>query len=809
MHIHIHNIRKSFRKLYHSENFIPLSILIGLTVIFTIILYPSIVINIRNYSLGDVAERDIKAPYDFLMVDKAATEAKRRPALESVPTVYDHDTKLLNQLSQMVKAAFKNHREILVNERLEKALGGNKSSLSSQDRIWMMKKEFQELIGITVSKQEYEVLVKNAFPESLSDAVTGTLGEILANGVVANKEVPFRDVNKGIILRDVGTKAEKAVNNLNQFYDLDQAKMLVRQNRHPLLRKLNPASRRLAVGFAERLIQPNITLNRNETEERKKKVADEIEPVLNKIKAGEMILREGERVSDLQLSKLKTLQAYMKKEQLLSSSIGVSMIMVCLLMIGYVLHFNSGTRTSSNNRDLLFIASVLITFFFFAKISISLADLLTRNRPLSISASSMYFGIPLASGAMIVCLFLGRNPAILFAVFFPILAALLFQNRYEMLTYFLLNGVMAAYWTQDFRERKVFIKTGVKLGLLNIPLATALSFFTGDFSFMTMMWNWVFAFTGGIGVGIITAGLAPLIEIAFDYTTDIKLLELANLDRPILRRLMIEAPGTYHHSVIIGTMVEAASSEIGENPLLAKVCGYYHDIGKINKPLYFVENQRNGKNRHDKLAPAMSKRILIAHVKDGIDIANKNKLGQSIIDTIHQHHGTSIISFFYEKAKQIEEEKLKRVKGGKSKQTKGEFGINIDDFRYPGPKPQNRISGLVMLADIVEAASRTLENPTPSRLQGVVQSLINKAFSDGQLDDCELTLKDLHNIAKSFNKILSGIHHHRIEYSEIPATVNGKDKNGSPDSQQAKKVQDIKDKNKENSTGHLKRLGLS
>jgi hypothetical protein len=264
-----------------------------------------------------------------------------------------------------------------------------------------------------------------------------------------------------------------------------------------------------------------------------------------------------------------------------------------------------------------------------------------------------------------------------------------------------------------------------------------------------------------------------------------------------MRRLMIEAPGTYHHSVIVGSLVEAAAAQIGANPLLAKVCGYYHDIGKIRKPLYFIENQTDGRNKHDKLAPSMSSLILIAHIKDGVEIAKENKLGQVIIDTIRQHHGTSIIKFFYEKAKQ----------------KKGEDNVNIDDFRYPGPKPQTKEAGLVMLADVVEAASRTLDNPTPSRIQGLVQKLINQIFSDGQLDSCELTLKDLHNIAKSFNKILYGIHHHRIEYSESRAMGNendkGKLKNGSSNRQQAKQTQDLKEEDSANGERHLKRLGLS
>jgi hypothetical protein len=398
---------------------------------------------------------------------------------------------------------------------------------------------------------------------------------------------------------------------------------------------------------------------------------------------------------------------------------------------------------------------------------------------------------------MIICVFMGLATAIPLAMVMAVSFAVIFENSLTVFLYFLINGAMAAYWIKNCRERKVFIKAGAKLGLLNILLVTSIDFYMAEFSGSRLLWDWALAFMGGIGAGIVTAGIVPLVEIAFGYTTDISLLELANLDRPILRRLMIEAPGTYHHSVIVGSLVEAAASEIGANHLLAKVCGYYHDIGKIKKPLYFIENQKGGRNRHDKLAPSMSALILIAHVKEGVEIARANKLGQDIIDTIRQHHGTSNIQYFYEKAKQL----------------KGEDTVNIDDFRYPGPKPQTREAGLVMLADVVEAASRTLDNPTPSRIQGLVQRLINRIFSDGQLDDCELTLKDLHSIARSFNKILYGIHHHRIEYSEkrVSAGENGKGraKNGNSDRQQAKQVQNLTEEDKANGSGHLRRLGLS
>jgi len=278
----------------------------------------------------------------------------------------------------------------------------------------------------------------------------------------------------------------------------------------------------------------------------------------------------------------------------------------------------------------------------------------------------------------------------------------------------------------------------------------------------------------------------------FDYTTDSKLLEFANLDRPLIKRLMIEAPGTYNHSVIVATLAEAAASAIEASSLKAKVMGYYHDIGKLDKKLYFIENQADGKNRHDKLSPSMSALILIGHVKKGVELARKYKLGNEIIEGIIQHHGTSLIKYFYQKS----------LKSGNDT-------VKEEDFRYPGPKPQTREAGIVMLADVVEAAVRALERPTPARIQGRVKELINDVFADGQLESCELTLKDLHQIAKSFNKILTSIYHSRIEYTD-KAQEKKKEKN------EQSRDPNRQPQGKDHPNGHniqkdktdLKRLGL-
>jgi len=802
------NIGKNISALKLSlatSDYVRWAILIAVTAIFTLFLYPNLVIKEPLYKIGDVAERDIKATKDFLIEDYDATEANRRQAMENVLTVYDYNSTLFSKLNQQINTAFENIRAVIdtenttgtdetdENEPSETDSTTDAQQPSVSDLVWKKKPEFEEKLGVAVSDGAFGILENEAFSQNIESFIDKILSDIFENGVVTNKELFLKEMNKGIILRDIKTKTETVVTNLKHFYGLDQAKAMVRVVGQPLLQDLNYTVRNMVVDVTQGLIQPNITLNRSETEERKKREAAEIEPVFNKIKAGEMLLREGEIVTKIQLMKLSASQTRKIDEHTLASCMGLAMLILCILLTNYILYMHHHRpNLLGDNKNLLFIATVLITFFLMARVSASLVESVAHyNTQMPFSASSISYGIPLAAGAMTICLFAGLELAIPVSMLIAVGTAIIFQNRFDIFIYFVLNSSMAAFWMQSCRERKVFIKAGVKLALLNVIIVTAINLYLGDLTGFKLLWDWAFAFMGGIGAGIVTAGIAPLIEIAFGYTTDIKLLELANLDQPILRRLMIEAPGTYHHSVIVGSMVEAAASEIGANPLLAKVCGYYHDIGKISKPLYFIENQTDGINKHDKLAPSMSSLILISHVRDGVDMARKYKLGQIIIDTIKQSHGTSLIRYFYDKAARI----------------KGEDALNIDDFRYPGPKPQTKEAGLVMLADVVEAASRVLRNPTPSRIQGLVQQLINRVFSDGQLDDCELTLKNLNNIAKSFNKILHGIHHHRIEYPEKALLKNAKGKDGSPDRQQAKKVRDISEKNSAKSQSHLKRLG--
>jgi putative nucleotidyltransferase with HDIG domain len=253
---------------------------------------------------------------------------------------------------------------------------------------------------------------------------------------------------------------------------------------------------------------------------------------------------------------------------------------------------------------------------------------------------------------------------------------------------------------------------------------------------------------------VLVVGLLPVVESAFGYVTDVKLLELANLNHPALKELIVQAPGTYHHSIVMGSMVEAAAQAVGANPLLAKVCAYYHDIGKVRNPLYFAENQRSGENRHDPLAPSMSSLIVKRHVTEGIELARHWRLPRVVADSIAQHHGTRLVAYFWAKAQKAE--------GGKGS------GMDEQLYRYPGPKPQTREAALVLIADACEASSRALDPPTGEGLRTLVSRRINEIFSEGQLDECELTLRDLNAIARAMVSALEAIYHTRPEYPGKP-----------------------------------------
>lgn len=768
--------------------------LIILSGTISLLLFPNtLMLSKENYSLGDVARKDIKAPRDFLVEDKELTKQRKDEAIKSSLFVYDFDRSAA-YTSKRIKESFTYGREEL--ELIQSA--ELESALRSEKRR-QLRETFFELSGITADPALFAQLMKNGFSPQIENTVLTAANRIFQKGVVGDNTVLMSQKGKGIILRDIDTQTELKVDDLDRFYDPESARQHISQIIDQSLTEETGSDTAASIGrFGQLLVRPNITFNKRETELQKEEAKNSVKPIYFQVKKGEMIVREGEKINPTHLLKLET-QAQLTRNTLIPGmALSTTLMIGIMLALSYLVVLKRPNVFKENTRNLTFLSAALLFMFLVVLLYNVVAEEVARGFPF-FTAQVLLFALPISLGAILICIFLGLDVAIAFSLIISILASIALEGKVEFLIYFLLGSLLAAYGVRDCRERMVLIKTGMRVGLLNMVLALLIQALHGNLYSTTSALSIIAGFLGGALAGVIATGFLPLIEMAFGFTTDIKLLELSSLDQPILKDLMVNAPGTYHHSVVVSTMVEATAESIHANPLLAKVSAYYHDIGKIKKPLYFVENQARGENRHEKLAPSMSSLILISHVKDGVELAKQQRLGKEIIDTIEQHHGTGLISYFYEKAKD-----QSGKKGGRSSPVKEQ------DFRYPGPRPQTKEVALVLLADAVEAASRTLVDPTPARIQGMVQKIMNGVFSDGQLDECELTLKDLNQIAKSFTKTLSGIFHSRIEYPE--PIIKGEagqnrengDSNNVPPSHEKRRSR----KGKNEANEDLKRLGM-
>jgi len=353
---------------------------------------------------------------------------------------------------------------------------------------------------------------------------------------------------------------------------------------------------------------------------------------------------------------------------------------------------------------------------------------------------------PLAAFAMLVTLlYRDLELSLIFTVALSIFVGMIYGGSLFLATMLMVGGVVASLFVWQARRRSKIITAGFFVGVVQMLFVWTAYHFGFYQSFF------MFPFLNGLISAFLVAGLLPVFEFLFKVVTNISLLELADFNHPLLKRLVLEAPGTYHHSLMVGNLAEIASEVVGANSLLSRVGAYYHDIGKLDKPEYFSENQDKYSSKHDHLSASMSKLVIMDHVKMGIELAKSNRLNDAITDFITQHHGTSLVYFFYRRALEATEDSQ---------------DVHEEVFRYPGPKPQTKETAIVLLADSVEAACRALEEPTAERISDMVRRIINNKFIDGQLDACDLTLRDLDKISTTFIHILAGFYHSRVDYPE-------------------------------------------
>ncbi len=718
---------------------------LGLMVFIMALAAVSLLVGVRHtpgvkvFAAGEIATQDVVATQDMLVEDRNSTIEKNRRIAESQPPIFDLSHEAIFRLHSKVEAVF----AVLNNATLD----------TMEDARW----QAAELINRELSPTGFRLLQDTGVQALISDDVLPWLNTRLSEGVALDTRILEKFPN-GILVRDAtqaqpGAPPESWTEVLrSDITGIAGVNTLVGDLERFMRRDLQKSLRvRSAVmELLEPIIAPTLTVNPEATRDRMSEVMLALDPVYYSIRKGEIVVRQGQRVGPQEQLKLQAL--YKEGPETFDALRPLGVFLVSILFAGGMLVSAKGPFFKRVcNRDALLLATVVLLFAGGAKLVAAIEAPLTQKLGF-MSADMLALLVPMAGAGGVLALYFSPAACVSSSILLAFLGTQMVGGGLEIFCFYFLSSISASLLIKRTETRSEVLRTVLPLmGLLLLAwLGMHLLRFEG---FEGMGTGMAFVFAHGFLSLLCVQALGPIAEMVLGYTSRFKLMEQMSLEQPLLQELMVTSPGTYHHSLIVGNMVEAAARAIGANPLLAKVAALYHDIGKIKNPQYFIENQMGCRNKHDKLAPSMSALILISHVKKGVELAKKHKVSPEIIDILQQHHGTSLIRFFYAKAQEQAE-----AKGGDP--------VSETDYRYPGPKPQTKEAGLVLLADAIEASSRTLVDPTPARIKAHVDQIIRAFFSDGQLDESELTLKDLTLASQSFVRILNGIFHSRIDYPD-------------------------------------------
>jgi putative nucleotidyltransferase with HDIG domain len=714
-----------------------------LSVLLVIFHYPSV----PEYQSGDVATEDVRALQDVIYQDKTATAEEREKARARNQPVYDFDGVLVDRIKRDLSQAFSTARSILA----EKAVPP-KSTLSSAEKAEILA-ELESSLGRSLSPNALPLLLQERFGASLEGRIIRVLDTVLRGCIIDDQGWPqfLRDQPKGIIVRDNTMQGERTLAAAYTARSRIAAREYLRQFQIEFA-DLAPRDRTQLLAFMDTLLVPDLIYNQAETDQRREAAGSRVTPVDITIRQGKTIVRKGEVVTPAMVAQLAALRAEQKPKSLLAHFLGF-LVFVATFLYGlwryFILYQN---RHKKIRHKMVLILIVLVAVFGVIRILTVLADILSQRIPAEAFRGpfQLYYLIPFAFGAILIALLVDINLGIITSMLVATLSGLFYGDSY-VAAYAVLGSLAGVYSVRRYKDRAAILKAGLTIGLVNMACILGI-----DGLRQANMTLWVAVLQLGCGLvsgalaSVLASTLLPSLESLFKITTDIRVLEMSNLNAPALRRLAVAAPGTYHHSLMLATLSETAAEAIGANSLLVRVGAYYHDIGKMLKPEYFVENQSFGINKHDSLSPNMSCLIIASHVKDGLELAKEIRLAQDIADLIPQHHGTRIMTYFYRKA-------IDSI-DGKSQE------IDDVDFRYPGPKPQTKEAAILMLADSIEAASRTLTDPSPAQVQGMIDRLVDSVLADNQLDECDITLREIGLVKESFFKILTGLYHRRLDY---------------------------------------------
>jgi hypothetical protein len=698
--------------------------------------------------IGDIASGDLVAPLDLTIEDLETTAKRRKEAEESVPPVWTLDVNLALNTEDKVRGFFGAGRDWIA------------GAAASRRRPADFAAAVTERFGVELDAAVLETLARKGFGAVLEDALLSLLQPVLDQGVILNRNLfSHGEPELGLVL--VKDSRERAVRT-GDVLDLREA--MDRLTVEAAKLSLSSSDRRILLGLAGAFLSPNVTFHKIETEARKLQARNRVEAVYYTIKKGKVIIRKGDEVTADTIKQIALINRSLKtKPHWLISFLG-ALILFALLFVSlwYFLRFELGPGPALKTFRIMgltlllgLLAAKLGSFLGTASPPLQSPDLPNSLSPLS-------FGLPTVMGSLLFAFIYSGPIALTFTILNSLVVGFMFGGQYYLMVYAFVGGLAAIYGIKLYRRRT---RTAVlRAGLLIVAPVQAFVALTIHLIRDTPNGLEALATEAGMGLlcGGLSAGLAfvllPVYETLFRLTTQTKLLELSNSDLPIFRQMAMEAPGSYHHSLVVSTLAEKAAEEIGLNPMLVKAGALYHDIGKIKMPDYFIENTTWDPDLHRELSPNISTLVIISHVKEGIDLARKLKLPAVLREVIEQHHGTSLVRYFYQKARETYDPEMQKV---------GE-----EDYRYPGPRPRTKEAGIVLLADSVEAASRSLKSPTKDSLKKVITDIFSSYLEDGQLDECDFSIRELRTAAAAFLTILYAIYHPRVHYPgfefEIP-----------------------------------------
>ena len=661
--------------------------------------------------IGQVSDRDVIAPRTVSYVDSAKTKKLELEVMASVANVYDMDIAVMAKAEEDVKTIFRSAKVVQTDKTL------------------------------TTTDQKLQKLAQD-LPVNLSSTVVNAMVNLDETGL-AKAEDYTKSILRKYLQRGIRDD------------DLEVARKQVVLEAEEL--GLGKNAEAVVAGIAQTLIRPNFILNVRETDKRKQSALANIEPVRETVKKGQVLVRRGDVVTSEQIHVMEELGLYAGNvSEVRIFGLAVFVLLVMGISLGYLYQFAS--RVYANDTYLILLGLIVLVTMLIAKAAHYYSD----------------FAAPIAAGALLTAILIDTRVGLCISVIMAMFFGVIVDHDLRAVAAALISGMAGVYSVTKMIHGYSLTKAGVSIAVINF-LVIGSTGLIEQLDATEVLFQGLLGAVSGIASAVITTGLLPYLEHAFNVTTPIKLLDLAKPNHPLLQRLLLDAPGTYHHSVLVGNLAETAAVTVGADPVVVRVGAYYHDIGKIKRPYFFIENQSGCENPHDKIAPSLSTLIVTSHIKDGLDLCRDYKLPQVITDVIQQHHGTTLVSYFYKRATEHEH---------------GECIIE-DDFRYEGPTPQTKEAALVMLADACEAAVRSISKPNVNRIEVTVRKIIRERLQDGQLDDCNLTLKDLKVIGDVYIRLLSSMFHTRIEYPEaLKELERRKAKNGNNNKQPTGKDDD-------------------